>query len=237
METKAKLKKEMRLKRQLELEKKRRNTRILVWSLSAGIVILIVLLAIFWPKPAPFAFQYDKIPTMGAADAKVKLVEFGDFKCPTCKYFSEEITSKLKTEYIDTGKASLSYQNWTIIYDDSYTAALAGLAIYHQNNEEFWKFYDALYANQQAAEKQIWATPEFLVDLAKQEGLAIDYDKLKQDIEQQTYADELDKQNAFARKNQFSGTPTLLINGEKYTGALNYESIKAAIDKALQQSE
>nr|WP_255570139.1 thioredoxin domain-containing protein [Cohnella sp. CFH 77786] len=213
--------------------------RILVWASSAVFVALIAVLVIFWPKPGPLTFDYTKSPSIGPADAKVKLMEFGDFKCPTCAYFSQDIMSKIKTEYIDTGKISLNYQNWTIIAQDSYTAALAGLSIYHQSNEEFWKFYDAMFKNQNPNEKELWATPEFLVNFAKQQGLKIDYDKLKKDIEEGTYKDELDAQNAFARKHNFTGTPTVLLNGVKLDNqtALAYDNLKAAIDKALQESE
>lgn len=193
-----------------------------------------VVLAIIWPKPAPLTLDYDKTPLLGSADAKVKLAGFSDYKCPTCAWFNESIVPQLKADFIDSGEVSFSHQNWTIIYNDSYTAALAGLAVYHQSNEEFWKFNDALFAAQKPEMQQVWATTDFLVDVAANAGLNIDLDQLRHDIDNQTYKEELDKQNAFARKNNFSGTPTLLINGEKYTGALNYQGIKAAIEKALQ---
>lgn len=236
---KAQKKKQMRQQRQLQLEKKKKTTRIVVWSLTVCFVALIVLLAIFWPKPKPLALDYSQMPTLGSPNAPVKLVEFGDYKCPACAYFALEILSKLKADYIDTGKVSISYQNFTIINEDSYTAALAGSAVYHQSNEEFWKFNEALFYNQQADEKQIWATPDFLVNLAKREGLNLDFDKLKQDIEQRTYAAEVDSQNSFARKNQFTGTPTLLLNGKKLDSntTLDYNKLKAAIDEALAEVE
>jgi protein-disulfide isomerase len=236
---KAQRKIEVRIKRQLEQEKKRRNMRVLVWAFSVLFVALIAALIIFWPKPGPISFNYDKVPTLGSADAKVKIVEFGDFKCPVCAHFSQDIMSKIKTEYIDTGKASFSFENWTII-PGSTPAALAGLSIYHQSNDEFWKYYDGIYANQ-PSEKLNWATPEYLVNFAKQQGLKIDLDKLKQDIDNQTYASELDSQNNFANshRNLFEGTPTVFINGQKIddSTALNYNNLKAAIDKALTESE
>jgi protein-disulfide isomerase len=235
---KAKNKKQMRQQRQLQLERKKKATRIVVWSLSICFVALIVLLAIFWPKPKPLAFDYGQMPTLGSPDAPVKLVEFGDYKCPACAYFATNILSKLKSEYIETGKVSISYQNFTIIYEDSYTAALAGTAIYHQSNEEFWKFNEALFYNQQADEYRVWATPDFLVNLARETGLNLDFDKLKQDIEQRTYASEVDSQNSFARKNKFTGTPTLLLNGKKLDASitLDYDKLKAEIDKALAEA-
>lgn len=239
--TKAQRKKEERIKQQARQQRKRRNMRIIVWATSACLVALIVLLAVFWPKPGPIDLAYEKMPTIGQADAKVKIVEFGDYKCPVCAMFSQQIMPKIKSEYVDTGKVSFSYQNWTIITPeaDSFTAAMAGQAIYHQSNEAFWKFYDAMYKNQNPNEREIWATSDYITELAKKEGLNIDIDKLKSDIENRTYADEVNKQNKLASNNGFTGTPTILINGEKLddSTALNYDNLKAAIDKALSQTE
>ncbi len=236
--TKAQAKKEARLQRQFQLETKKRNMRILVWTISALFVVLIAALVIFWPKPGPLTVNYDEIPTIGPADAKVKLLEVGDYKCPTCAYFSTEIMSKIKTEYIDTGKVSFSYQNWPILGPDSYTAALAGQAIYHQSNEEFWKFYEAIFKNQ-PAENLNWAIPEYLVDVAKGLGLQLDYDLLRKDIEEGTYSREVAEQASFAETNNFSGTPTLLLNGVALDTdiTLSYDKLKAAIDKALEEAE
>lgn len=225
----------------MELEKKRQTTRILVWSLSAGLVAVIVLLAIFWPKPAPLALDYENMPTIGSPEAKVKLVEFGDYKCPVCARFSQDIMSKIKTEFVDTGKISFSYQNWTIISPnaDSFTAAMAGQAIYRQSNEAFWKYNDAMFKNQNPNEYQIWATEAYILDLAKSEGLEIDHDLLRKDLESRKYAGEVNSQNNFARKKNFTGTPTVLINGERLPDsvALNYDNLKAAIEAALQKAE
>jgi protein-disulfide isomerase len=231
-------KKAQRLKRQQEQQTKRRSMQIIVWSAAALVVALIAVLIIFKPKPGVIDVSYDNVPTLGKAGAPVKIVEFGDFKCSACAYFGEQIMPLLKKDYIDTGKATFSFQNWTIIFEDSFTAALAGQAIFHQNNNEFWKYYDAILHNQQA-EKEIWATPDFLTDFAKKQGLKLDFDKLKKDIVDGTYASEVDRHNQFAVNHGFTGTPTILINGRKLDDktALNYKSLKAAIDTALKQAE
>jgi protein-disulfide isomerase len=234
---KGKRKKEQRLKRQLEQQKKSRSMRILVWSLAICFIALIAVLIAFKPKTGVVDIAYEKLPLLGKTDAPVKIVEIGDFKCPTCAFFSQKIVPQFKKDYIDIGKVSLSYQNWTIIGPDSYTAALAGQSIYHQSNEAFWQFYDAVLKNQ-PDEKIQWATPEYLTEFAKQQGLKVDYNKLKQDIVKGTYKDEVDRHNQFAVKQRYTGTPTILINGRKLDDktALDYNNLKAEIDKALQEA-
>jgi protein-disulfide isomerase len=139
-------------------------------------------------------------------------------------------------EYIDKGIVSLSFMNYHFIGPDSKTAALAGLAVYHQSNDEFWKYYKALY-DKQPDESQAWATVDYLVQLAKDEKLNIDYDKLRSDIENETYADELSDQMSRVRQLNITGTPTLFVNGTKVGGsdALYWEPVKAAVEKALKE--
>ncbi|MDI4646592.1 DsbA family protein [Cohnella hashimotonis] len=236
---KAQRKKEERLKREAQALKRRKQSRIWVWTTVVAAVAIIVLAIVFRPEPEDLNFNYETLPTVGQADAPVKLVEFGDFKCTTCKYFNDEIYPKLKTDFIDTGKISLSFMNFTIIspQTDSRTAALAAQAVYHQNNDEFWKFYHAVYENQ-GAESATWATSDFLVKLAQDKSLKLDFDKLKKDIDDATYKSEVDKHNKIARDNNFTGTPTLILNGKKLSDsqALTYENLKAEIEKALKES-
>lgn len=217
--------------RKLEAERQQRTTRRLIWITAIVIVAIIAALIIFRPKSSPAVMPYESMPMLGNANAPVKVVELGDYKCPSCQYFSQQIEPQIKKDYIDKGLVSFHFMNFSFIGPDSNTAALAGQAIFHQNNDAYWKFYDAIYKNQ-GNEKVQWATPEFLVELAKKENLPIDYDKLLKDITTKKYQDEVDAHNAFARNNQVTSTPTLFINGQKLDNSMDYNAVKAAIDKA-----
>jgi protein-disulfide isomerase len=217
--------------RKQEAQRQQRTTRRLLWITGIIIVAIIAAVIIFQPKAAPVELAYDNLPRLGDANAPVKIVELGDYKCPSCQYFSQQIEPQIKKDYIDKGLASFYFMNFTIIGPDSNTAALAAQSVFHQSNDAFWKFYDALYKNQ-GNEKVQWATPQFLVDLAKKENLPIDYDKMMLDITSKKYQNEVDAHNAFARKNQVNSTPTLFINGKPLDKSMDYNAIKAAIDKA-----
>ncbi|MFD1903481.1 thioredoxin domain-containing protein [Paenibacillus rhizoplanae] len=79
-----------------------------------------------------------KQPRMGNANAKVKIIEFADFKCPACKKkWKEANWDSLKKEFLDTGKAEIYFINYAFIDRDSILAASAGEAIAKQNNEKF----------------------------------------------------------------------------------------------------
>jgi protein-disulfide isomerase len=224
-------------RREQRIQQAKHQTRMkrLIWITAAAVILIIAVIAIAQYKPKSVDIAYDKLPVLGNMNAPVKIVELGDYKCPTCQYFSQQVEPQLKKDFIDTGKASFYFMNYTIIGPDSNTAALAAQSVFHQNKDEFWKFYDVLYKNQ-GDEKIQWATPQFLTDLAKKEGIKVDYDKLLKDINDKAYQSEVDEQNAFATKNVVNSTPTLFINGKKYTGTLDYNAIKSAIEQAQKGS-
>lgn len=181
-------------------------------------------------------FAYDQQPVQGDREANVNIVEFGDFKCPVCKEFEREIFPKLKQDYLDNGQAGFYFINNQFIAEDSVTAGIAGEAVYKQDPEAFWKFYDAIY-EQQGPEHEHWATKEFLVDLAKKTVPEIDHQKLEQAIEDRKYEDEVRKDKSIATQAGVTSVPVLFINGKPVptNKTFDYNYIKQMIEEELKK--
>ncbi|MBW4080512.1 DsbA family protein [Paenibacillus sp. S150] len=226
-------------KRRAELEQQKQKTRILIISTIAIVVIIFVGLFMLASKDSastagsgkPVDFNYSGLPRLGKEDAPVKIVEFGDFKCPACSSFASVIKPQLAQEYVNQDKAALYFVNMAFIGPDSETASLAALSVYHQNSDAFWTYYDALYANQ-GDENAEWATEDFLVSLAQKEELPIDFDLLRKDIQERTYENELQTDTQLAEDTGVTSTPTLFINGYKVDEPFNMEAIDAQIKSA-----
>ncbi|GGE07491.1 putative disulfide bond formation protein D [Marinithermofilum abyssi] len=180
-------------------------------------------------------FDYENQPVLGDKNAPVKIVEFGDYKCPVCKRFEAQVFPRLKKDFIDQGKASMYFINNPFIGDDSVTAALAGEAVYRQNPEAFWKFYSTVYRNQ-GPEQQRWATPELLIQLAKKEVPGIDVKKLKEDLESQADLKAVDKDKEIARKLNVTSVPTVFINGKPVKDVFDYEALKKMIEEEAKKA-
>lgn len=175
--------------------------------------------------------KYEKQPHLGNPDAKVKVIEFADFKCPACKNWTEEYLDTFVKDYVDTGKVELYFMNFAFLDRDSYLAASAGEAIYKQSNEKFWEYLHKLYANQ-GDESKIWATQKFILNFVKKNIEGIDYIQFEKDLKNHTYMFDVKEDFKIAGSYGVNGTPKFMVNGELLPSS-SYEGLTEAIDAQL----
>lgn len=175
--------------------------------------------------------KYEKQPRLGSDEAKVKVIEFADFKCPACKNWTDTYLDTFIKDYVDTGRAQLYFMNFAFIDRDSYLAASAGEAIYRQSNEKFWEYLHKLYANQ-GDESKIWATQKFILGFVKDNIDGIDYEQFKQDLKNHTYMYDVKEDFKIAGAYGVNGTPKFMVNGVLLPDS-SYEGLSAAIEAAL----
>lgn len=215
--------------------KKNQSRQIKVLVLALVVVVLLIATALWMNKSTDstdsIAFPYDNLPVLGDQQAPVKIVEVSDFKCPYCKVFNTTILPQIKTDFVDTGIASVYYLNQAFVGPDSMTASIAAQSVFRQQNEAFWTFKNALYEHQ-GSTKTEWATEEFLIGLAHDLQLPIDLELFEQDLKNKVYEQDIIDQINFANKHQITSTPSVFINGEKYTGEMTVEAIGEAIRAA-----
>ncbi|MBW8349553.1 DsbA family protein [Bacillus sp. IITD106] len=174
-------------------------------------------------------------PTLGDENAPVSIVEFGDYKCPSCKAWGESVFPKLKEDYIDTGKAKLTYINVLFHGEESLLAALASESVYKQDPDSFWAFhkgiFDAQPSNQTHDDE--WVTTDNLVEIAKAYAPDIDFDQFKKDIDEEGMRDEVKIDEDLVKEKDIKFTPSIIINGVMIEKPFDYEAIKAQIEKGL----
>lgn len=179
--------------------------------------------------------KYEKQPRLGSDEAKVKVIEFADFKCPACKNWTDTYLDTFIKDYVDTGKTQLYFMNFAFIDRDSYLAASAGEAIYRQSNEKFWEYLHKLYANQ-GDESKIWATQKFILGFVKDNIDGIDYGQFEQDLKNHTYMYDVKEDFKIAGAYGVNGTPKFMVNGVLLPDS-SYEGLSAAIEAALNAAQ
>lgn len=167
--------------------------------------------------------------TLGAEDAPVTLTEYASFTCPHCANFHKAVFKDLKRDYIDTGKVKFVYRD---VYFDQF--GLWAALIARCEPTRFFGISDMLYAQQKD-----WignGDPAGIAERLRKIGLVAG---LESDAMEACLTDE-DQARALvawfqenAQSDDVTGTPTLLIDGEKHPN-MNYNDLKALLDAKLE---
>lgn len=166
----------------------------------------------------------------GDANAKVKIVEYGDLRCPFCQKFFTDTEPQILSDYVNTGKASFTFVNYAFLGPASVVAANAAECANEQS--KFWDFHDYLYKNQPSESDTSMYTTDGMTKIAGQ--LGMDTAQFQTCLNSKKYDKVVSDDLAAGQKEGVNGTPTTFINGVPIIGAVPYTQIKAAIDKALQ---
>ncbi len=145
-------------------------------------------------------------PILGSKDATITMIEFGDYQCFYCNKFYHITETEIVKNYVDTGKVKMIFKDFTIIGQDSVTAANAAHCAQEQG--KFWEYHDALYDNW-AGENTGWASSKNLLGLAKQVGLS--EEQFNECMTKAKYANIVQESVSNARDLGLSGTPDFFI--------------------------
>lgn len=191
-------------------------------------LILLAAMAFIYTRPKARPLDATRLaanPTLGPASAKVTIVEYGDFGCPTCRAWERAgVLRQLTATYGD--RIQFVWKDFPIITAQSPKAAEAGQCAFDQG--KFWPYHDLLY------EKAPALSIADLKNYAAQLGL--DTGKFDQCLD--SGQDQAKVQQSLEEAQQqyaFPGTPSFLVNGTKVIGPQSFETFRAMIDPILAQ--
>jgi protein-disulfide isomerase len=145
---------------------------------------------------------------LGSRDAKVVLIEYGDYQCPSCKVWQTSV-EELKTKTGDD--VALVFRNFpiTTAHKNALAASRAAEAAALQN--KFWEMGSLLYRNQDA-----WSgvdSPETTFEQYATQ-LSLNMDQFKSDYKSSKVLDKINLDRDMATKQDVKGTPTFFLNGK-----------------------
>ncbi|HKP45120.1 MAG TPA: thioredoxin domain-containing protein [Pyrinomonadaceae bacterium] len=147
--------------------------------------------------------------TIGPADAKVTLEEFGDFECPPCGM----LHPVLKTMEKEFGqRIQIIFREFPLVPTHVHALSAARAAEAAGLQGKFWEMHDLLYDNQKAWHDAFDARPMF-EQYAGQIGLNME--KFRSDSASEVVAQRILRDGARGHALGVSGTPTVFMNGRE----------------------
>lgn len=168
--------------------------------------------------------------TVGNANSKVVLTEFGDYQCPACASWHVYIKDTIIPQYQD--RVLIVFKNFPLeMHKNAQSSAQAveGAAL----QGKFWEMHNIVYDNQKNWENESDPNKKF-EEYARQIGLNID--QWKKDRDSAKVKDLIKADVALGEKLGLPGTPAFLINGVLQQPKA-FEDLKNALDQALAQSQ
>ena len=165
----------------------------------------------------------------GDADAPVTIIEYASFTCPHCAAFHADTYPDLQEAYIDTGLVRFVYRE---VYFDRY-GLWAGMVARCAGPERYFGLVGLIYEQQSDwVSNDPAETASSLRRLGRQAGLSneqLDVCLSDGDTAEALYA----AYQSHMEDHAITGTPTLVIDGELYSGNRSFEDVETLIAPLL----
>ena len=169
-------------------------------------------------------------PIIGNKNAKITILEFGDYQCTFCYKFNHETLNKIKKTYVETGKISFTYKDFPLNGYDSILAAQASFCAEDQG--KYWEYHDILFENW-AGERTGWITIEALHSFAKQ--IKLEPEQFNECLNNNKHRQKVIDNENFAKDVGINATPSFLVfTDERLIRIIGAQQIET-FDDAIQQ--
>ncbi len=164
----------------------------------------------------------DRDHVRGPDDAPVTLVEYGDYECPHCRQVAP-IVEQLRERFGDRLRYVFRHLPISKLHPHAHLAAEAAEAAGAQG--KFWEMHDLLFQEVEPLDKSR------LMELAAE--LDLDLDRFERELDQRVYADRVQEDFRSGVRSGAGGTPSFFLNGVRYDGPWDLDSLIAEIQKPL----
>jgi len=154
----------------------------------------------------------------GPSDARITLLEYGDYECPYCGAAYPVV--KAVQKHLGA-KLLFAFRNFPLINSHPHAERAAEAAEAAGTQGRFWEMHDLLYENQQALEDE---------DIAGYAArLKLDSRRLIDEVSAGAYTARVREDFRMGARAGVNGTPTFYINGQQYGGMPTVEGLLEAL--------
>jgi len=168
------------------------------------------------------AMMQDRV--LGDPTAPVAIYEYSSLSCPHCRAFHQDVLPRIKSAYIEPGRAKLIYRDFPL----NGPAVAASMLVRCAPEERFYPLLETLFAQQPE-----WSTSQDVLGALAQIGrfAGLSADEIDACFQNEALFGALrDSRNAYADEFEISSTPTFIIGDEKIVGAQPFETFADAIE-------
>jgi protein-disulfide isomerase len=167
----------------------------------------------------------------GPENAKITLVEFGDYQCPSCKAF-HPLVQEAMSRYSQQVRLEFHHYPLVSIHGNAMAASLAAEAAGEQG--KYWEMHDLLFENQDQWSKSPNAEPDFLAMAGR---LGLDQNAFMQAMRSPQLQDRVLQDVVRAREANVEAVPTFFIDGQKQSLPLSITAFVDVIEARLKPAE
>jgi protein-disulfide isomerase len=160
----------------------------------------------------------------GPLDAKLTVVEYGDYQCPYCGQ-AYPIVEQLFNEFADSMR--LVFRNLPLAEVHPHAEAAAEVAEAVALQGKFWEIHDTLFENQR--DLSAGALLRYVNDVGA------DAERATSDIARGAPKQRVEADFEGAIRSGANGTPTFFVNGVRYDGSWMYEPFAAYLSQLLER--
>jgi protein-disulfide isomerase len=164
--------------------------------------------------------------TIGSPDAGVSLLEYGDYECPFCGQAHPIVAALLRMLGDDV---LFAYRHFPITTSHPHSQHAAEAAEAAGAQGAFWPMHDTLFANQQALDDMHLV--RYAVDLG------LDEERFAAELLSHAHAPRVREDFMSGVRGGVNGTPSFFINGVRYDGPRELDSMVRAVQIARRSSQ
>ena len=193
------------------------------WIVGLVVICIVGVIVLTDVNQKSTVIDVEGQPFLGEESAPVEIIEFGDYKCPSCKDFNDRLFPVIYKELVETGKAKFYFMNYSFINIDSNRSAQFAETVYQElGNEKFWAFHELLFSKQPADlsyEKVDLYTESFLEEVLAEVATEEETNKVMQAFGENKGKEAWEKDMKTANSLGVSSTPTIFIGGKQFNGS------------------
>jgi protein-disulfide isomerase len=174
---------------------------------------------------------------IGNPEAPVTMIEYADFKCPSCNKFFRETGAEIKKNYVDTGKVKIEFRTYPFVAPDSGVASRGAYCAQEQgifeayHDKVFTTLWTQYYRDNPTLAYQNVLTIEVLAQILEDD--VPDVSAFKECVSSDRMNQYIDKDLLLAADHEINGAPGFRIGEQSIVGPQNYNTFRTLLDIQL----